>query len=90
MQAECARLVGRRGRDAAADVAAQGREAAHGRAGDGIDHLLGLVPAAATDDDRAALELRVAQELDGRIERVHVQVRDQARGVGHCEQCERT
>jgi hypothetical protein len=43
------------------------------------------VSTAATDDDRPASELRIAQKLDGRIEGVHIEMRDQADGIeGHC------
>ena len=66
------RLVGARRDDAAADVVAQRpvRERAVGLAPR-------LVVAAAADDDRAAAQLGIAQQLDRRIERVHVDVGDE-------------
>jgi len=39
--------------------------------------FLRLVAAPATDHDGSAAQLRVAQELDRRIERVHVEMRDE-------------
>jgi hypothetical protein len=38
-----------------------------------------LVPAATTDDHGTAAQFRIAQELDGRVERIHVQVGDKTR-----------
>jgi hypothetical protein len=40
-------------------------------------------PAPAADHHRQALELRVAQQLDGRVERVHVEVGDAASGFSN-------
>ena len=80
VQAERPRLVGRRGDDAAPDVAAQRRERADRATRGGIDRLHRLMAAPAADDDRPSRELRIAQELDRRIEGVHVEMRDQAGG----------
>jgi hypothetical protein len=40
-------------------------------------------PPPAADNERLAAELRVAQQLDRRIERVHVEVGDEAGSHGH-------
>ena len=81
MQAQRARLVGRGRDDAATGVVAQCRERADRSAGAGV-HEPRLVPAATTDDDRPADELRIAQQLDRRVEGVHVEMRDQSGGLG--------
>ena len=76
VNAERARLVGRGRRDAAADVVAQRRRTRASASG--------AAPAAA-DHHGLAAQLRVAQELDRRVERIHVEVRDAARAVDHGE-----
>ena len=40
------------------------------------------MPAAASDHDGPALELRIAQQLDRRVERIHVEMRDESGGWG--------
>ena len=80
MHAERARLVGGGRDDAAAGVAAQRRELARDAAGHRIARLARLMPAAAADHHRLAAQLRIAQQLDRRVERVHVEMGDQ-RGV---------
>ena len=73
MHAEVARRVGGGGDHAAAGVAAQRREtqAAVGQA-------FGLMAPPAADHHRQPAQLRVAQQLDRRVERVHVEVGDPA------------
>jgi hypothetical protein len=78
MHAERARLVGRGGDDTAARVVAQ-----PGVAPCAVGQGLGLVPPAAADHHRPAAQVGIAQQLDRRIERVHVEVGDQPRGGGH-------
>ena len=75
VDAECARLVGGGRRHAATDIIAERAE-----------RLRAHPPwrrAAAADHHGLAAELRMAQELDGRIERIHVEMGDEARSVGH-------
>jgi hypothetical protein len=88
--AELPRRVGGGGDDAAADVVLQARKRLHRdegarvaaglRLGRGLEPGEGVVhrAAPAADHHRQALELRVAQQLDGRVERVHVEVGDAA------------
>ncbi len=77
IHAERARFVSCGRRDSASDVFAQRREALlSGR------RVARLAPAAA-DDDGAAAQFRIAQELDRRIERVHVEMCDETRKVVH-------
>jgi hypothetical protein len=85
--------IGGGGDDAAADVVLQqrkgiGRDARQRPVGVARQqHLVDLAPAAA-DDHRQALQLRIAQQFDGREERVHVEVGDAAHG-GHGRHCGR-
>ena len=60
----------------AAGVVAQAEEAPRA-----VAQGLGLVALSAADHHRQAAQLRVAQQFDGRVERVHVEVGDQARRV---------
>jgi hypothetical protein len=83
VHAERARFVGRGGYDAAARVVAEARVAALLRAGRGIGHPDRLVARAAPDDDRPAAQLRIAQQFDRRIERVHVEMGDHAGRFEH-------
>jgi hypothetical protein len=78
--AEIARRVGGGGDDAAPGIAGQ-----RGEAAGAVGQQRGLVAAAAADDHRLALELRVAQQFHRGIEGVHVQVGDPAarRGSRH-------
>ena len=85
MQAERARFVGRRRDHAATDVIAERRERAHRRSGDRIDRFLRLMAPPPADRDRSSAELGITEKLDRRIERVHVEMRDEpsrVRGVG--------
>ncbi len=75
MHAMVARGVGGGRDDAAAGVVAQRREAPRA-----VGQALGLVAPAAADDHRLAGQFRVAQQFDGRVEGVHVEVGDPAPG----------
>jgi hypothetical protein len=76
--AQRARLVGGGGDDAAPDIVAQARKRV---AAVRPRHRLGVAPAA--DDHRQAAQLGIAQQLDGRIKRVHVEVGNAALVVNH-------
>ena len=87
IHAERARFVGG-GRDhAAAGVVAQRRELARVVL---ADRVLGrLVAAPAADHERPAAQLGIAQQLDGRIERIHVEMGDVRLAASHgCTQSE--
>ena len=83
MDAERACLVGRRRDHAAARIVGERREAARHRMGDGIDALDGPVRLPTADDDRPAAQFRIAQQLDRRVERVHVEVGDHVARRSH-------
>jgi len=70
--AELARFVGARRDDAAADVVTQREKAARAV---GLQQRLAV--AAAADHDRQPAQLRIAQQFDRRVERIHVEVSDQ-------------
>ena len=72
---ECTRLVGAGGDHAAACIVAQ--PCVLTRAIGARDRL---VPPPAADHDRLAAQVGVAQQLDGRVERVHVEVGNEALG----------
>ena len=95
--AEGTRRVAGGGDDAAAHVVLQPRKKVDRNVGQvgrrpralgalGVQALAQLVlaPSCAADHHRQALELRVAQPLDRRVERVHVEVGDAA-GFGRHE-----
>ena len=87
--AERARLVRRSGDHAAAGVAAQRRERPHDVVRQRIDVLGRLMPSPAADDDGLAAQLGIAQQFDGRIERIHVEMRDVRLAASHgCTQSE--
>jgi hypothetical protein len=73
MQPKCAGRISGGGDDTAAAVLPQ-----RGVAARAIGHQFGLMAPAAADDDRPAVEFRVAQQFDRRVERVHVEVGDVA------------
>ena len=75
VDAECARLVSGGRRHTATDVVAQRVERCARIPRGGL--------AATADHHRLAAELGMAQQLDGRIERIHVEMGDEARSVGH-------
>jgi hypothetical protein len=72
--AERARLIGRGGYHAAADVVAQAEKASTS-----VGQEFGLLIATAADDHGQAAQFGVAQEFDRRIEGVHVEMGDAAR-----------
>ena len=74
--AESTRFVGGGRNDAAALVSAQRRHSGTRRFG--VD-----ASAASADDQRLAAKLRIAQQLDRRIERIHVEVRDETSCLLH-------
>ena len=77
--AQVARGIGGGGDDTAAGVVTQ-----FGEAPGAVGLHLRLVAPPAADDHRLAQQLRVAQQLHGGVERVHVEVRDPAaRRRGH-------
>ena len=80
MHTHRARFIGRGRDNAAPGVIAQPRELPQDRPAGRIDCLHRLVPASTANDDGPTPQLRVAQQLDRRIERVHVKMRDQALG----------
>ena len=80
VEAERARRVGRGRGHAPSRIVAQRRELADRLARDRVRHPLRLVSSAASDHDRKAGELRVAQELHRRVERIHVEMRDHSGG----------
>ena len=82
MRSERPCFVGGRRYDATPHVVAQRFEAPPHCAGCRIDRLFGLVPAAAADDHGLTPQLGIAEELDRRVKRVHVEMRDQAAGHG--------
>ena len=69
-----ARFIGRRGNHATSCVVAQACKSPAT-----VGQYKRLLCAASTDDYRLSAQFRVAQEIDGRKKRVHVEMRDTAR-----------
>ena len=83
MQAQRARFVRRRRDDAAPRVATERRERAHDVVRQRVDVFGRLMATAAADDDGFAAQLGIAQELDRRVERIHVEMCDERFAGGH-------